>query len=126
MIYITRWHQADCTLGRLYCGDYQCFTLELPDLGNRSRVSCIPAGRYKAFKRHSPSNGPVIELRDVPGRTHIQIHAGNYTRQIQGCILPGNSITHIDADGVPDVGDSRAALNRILAMVPDELDVIIS
>lgn len=126
MITIKRWPQADCTLGRLYCGDFQCFTLELPDLGNRSRVSCIPAGRYKAFKRHSPSNGPCIELRDVPGRTHIQIHAGNYTRQIQGCILPGNSITHIDADGIPDVGSSRAALDRLMAMTPDEFDLVIS
>jgi len=125
-IYIERWYHSDCTLGRLYYGDYQCWTLELPKLGNRSNISCIPAGHYQAFKRNSPSNGRCIELRDVPGRSFIQIHAGNFTRQIEGCILPGNSITHLDADGIPDVGSSRAALDKLLALTPDELCLVIS
>lgn len=120
MIVIDRWYQPDCTVGRLTLGDYRCFTLELPDLGNQANVSCVPEGEYSAFKRLSPKNGLCVELRGVPGRSFIQIHAGNYTRQTEGCILPGQSITYLDGDTVPDVAASRAALNELLGLLPSD------
>lgn len=126
MIKINRWYHNDCTLGRLTCGSFQCFTLELPDKGNQSNISCIPEGTYTAFKRVSPSNGPCIELKDVPNRTYIQIHSGNYTRNIQGCILVGDAIKFLDADSIPDVSNSKATLTRLLDLLPDEFTITIT
>lgn len=121
---------GDCTIGRLYVIQddgkiqFQCYTLELPDFDNRKNISCIPAGTYQAFKRFSPSKqSEVIQLKDVPNRTYIQIHIGNYTRQIQGCILPGMYIKHIDKDGVPDVGGSEKAFETIMEIMPDEFEI---
>ena len=124
MVNIKRWYHKDCTIGRLtLSGGFQCFTLELPWLENMPNVSCIPAGTYKAFKRISSRNGPVFELRNVPQRSSIQCHSGNYTRQIEGCILAGSSVTFLDADAVPDVANSKDTLARLLALLPDEFEV---
>lgn len=122
-ITIERFYQDDCTLGILKCGAYRCFTLELPDLNNQKNISCIPAGVYKSKKHVSPKNGKVIEIQDVPNRTHIQIHAGNYTRQIQGCILVGDSIKYLDYDLTPDVTNSVNTKNKLLSILPDEFTV---
>lgn len=110
----------DCTLGRLWCGDVQCFTLELPWHNNLPNISCIPPGQYSYFRRTSPSNGEVLELRDVEGRTFIQIHAGNYTRHTFGCILVGDAVKFLDGDDVPDVTNSRSTLGRLLAVAGAE------
>lgn len=126
MLSIKRWYHKDCTLGRLSVGGFKCFTLELPDLGNAQSISCIPAGTYQAFKRQSPKNGLVIELRNVPNRQFIQIHRGNYTRQIEGCILVGSSIAFLDNDQVPDVTNSGVTMDKLLALLPDEFEVKIS
>ena len=125
MINIKRWYHSDCTLGRLSVGSFQCFTLELRDLGNERSVSCIPKGRYKAFKRQSPKNGLVVELKDVPNRSNIQIHSGNYTRQIEGCILVGSSIGFLDGDTIPDVANSKVTLDKLLALLPETFEVVI-
>ena len=126
MITIKRWYLPDCTLSRLSLPNgFQCFTLELPDKGNKPDISCIPAGTYKAFKRQSPKNGLVYELRNVPGRLFIQGHAGNYTSDIQGCILHGDSIKFLNSDSVPDVANSRKTLDTLLAMLPQEFEVTI-
>ena len=127
MIRIKRWSHNDSTLGRLTLsgGAFQCFTLELPWLENERGISCIPKGTYKAFKRQSPKNGNVFELRNVPQRTNIQCHSGNYTRQIEGCILVGASVTFLDADTIPDVTNSKQTLDRLLALLPNEFEVVI-
>ena len=104
----------DCTLGRLWCQDFQCFTLELPWRNNQDDVSCIPAGEYEYFYRISGRNGKVLELVNVESREHIQFHAGNYHFQILGCILPGRSIKFLDADTVPDVTSSGPSMEQLL------------
>lgn len=125
VIEIRRFYRgADCTLGCLTVGDYRCFTLELPWRDNRANVSCIPAGAYKARKYHSPRHGNVLLFEGVPGRTWIEIHAGNYTRQVRGCILVGEAITHLNDDAVPDVSRSRAALRGLLSGLPDDYVVV--
>lgn len=123
IISIDRWYNHDCTIGRLKIDDFQCFTLELPDKNNLPDVSCIPRGRYEYYKRKSPKNGDVLELRNVLDRTYIQVHAGNYTRQIQGCILVGESIKFLDNDDIPDVTNSKNTLKKLLSRV-DDLGVI--
>jgi len=125
-IKIDSWNQDDCTLGRLSYGPFHCFTLELPWLGNSRSVSCIPSGKYKATKYESPKHGTVLLLHNVPNRSYIEIHAGNYTRQIEGCILVGQSITYLDRDDVPDVTNSKTALAELLAIIPDEVAVEIT
>lgn len=105
----------DCTFGRLTTSTgIQAFSLELPWRDNAESISCIPEGVYDAFYRVSPSNGEVIELKGVEGRTYIQFHAGNYTRQIEGCILPGKGITHIDGDDIPDVTNSGDIMAKLI------------
>ena len=120
MIEIDSWHQRDCTLGRLRCGDFQCFTLELPWLGNSRSISCIPAGEYKITKYESSKHGEVLLLKDVPNRSYIEVHAGNYTSQIEGCILVGDSIKFLNNDKVPDVTNSRTTLQHLLELVGDQ------
>ena len=122
---ISTWVNGDCTLGRLDYGDFRCFTLELPWRDNEINVSCIPEGEYDAIKYDSPSKGDVILLKGVKGRSFIEIHAGNFTRQIRGCILPGDGIKYLDADSIPDVTNSRVTLSKLLSVLPEEFKVII-
>lgn len=124
---INRIYQNDCTVGILNYGiNARACTLELPWNDNQSNISCIPAGYYIAQYRSSPSNGDVIELKGVPKRSYIQIHSGNYTRQIEGCILVGDSITDINKDGVLDVANSKETLNKLLSWAgKDEFILVI-
>lgn len=116
VIEIKRWYHGDCTLGRLKLGSFQCFTLELPWLNNTSKKSCIPEGEYQYETYQSPKHGDVLLLKNVPDRTFIEVHAGNYTRQILGCILPGEGILFMDSDTIPDVSSSGDTLKKILAL----------
>lgn len=118
MIELNTWMNKDCTLGRLTYGDLKCFTLELPWLDNQRNISCIPAGIYVYTTYDSPKHGRVLFLHDVPNRSFIEIHAGNFTRQIQGCILVGDGIKHLDSDSIPDVTNSKATLKDLLLEVP--------
>jgi hypothetical protein len=125
MLTIKRWYHNDCTIGRLTLpgGAFQCFTLELPWKENERGVSCIPKGKYQAFKRQSPKNGSAVEFLSVPQRSNIQIHAGNYTRQIEGCILVGASVAFLDSDSIPDVANSKVTLDKLMALLPDKFEV---
>lgn len=109
----------DCTLGRLWVDGFQCFTLERPWVDNKQNVSCIPSGEYQYFFRKSPSNGDVLELKGVPGRSFIQIHKGNYVHQIAGCILVGDGVKDINGDGKPDVTNSTNTLRKLLSIAGD-------
>lgn len=104
---------ADCCVVMGFC------TLELPWLNNQTGVSCIPEGEYTWFKRESPANGLVIELEDVPNRTYIQMHRGNFTRDIRGCILAGEQHKEIDGDGIIDVTKSGDTMDYLLNLLPE-------
>lgn len=119
IITLNTWMQADCTLGRLAYKDFHCFSLELPWLRNNKNISCIPAGQYRAQKYASPKHGNVLLLQNVPGRDYIEVHAGNYTKQILGCILVGKAITYLDRDTIPDVTQSKNTLNTLLSLIPE-------
>ncbi len=119
MITLDRWYQPDITLGRLKINGFQCFTLELPWLGNKQNVSCIPEGKYQYKIYNSPKHGKVLLILDVAGRTMIEIHAANYTRQILGCIAVGDSIKWLDNDTIPDVSNSKNTLKKLLLEAGD-------
>ena len=88
------------TLGRLVCGDDGALvlhTMEPPWRGNRPNRSCIPVGSYEVVLHRSPRYGACCLVSEVPGRSHILIHAGNvggdrkcglHTHTL-GCVLPG-------------------------------------
>ncbi len=62
--------------------------LELPFIDNINNVSSIPAGSYPAKVRTDGHKGWRLELT-IPSRSNVQIHSGNTTKQILGCILIG-------------------------------------
>lgn len=122
---INRIYQNDCTVGVLNFGDFRCFTLELPDFNNKQNISCIPHGVYSVEKIVSPSLGACFNIKNVTGRDYIRIHAGNYTSQIQGCVLVGESLADINKDGTPDVTSSKKTLNALLDYSPDNFKLVI-
>jgi hypothetical protein len=78
------------TFGKLYIVDERiCYTLELPWKDNQPNISCIPAGEYLVTRHESPHFGDVFKVHDVPDRTDILIHIGNYLDDTEGCILVG-------------------------------------
>lgn len=91
-------------------------TAELPWRENAPFLSCIPTGFYRCVWKHSPRFGFVYELKDVPNRSHILIHAGNYAgdqkkglrSDTDGCILLGQKVGRLNEQAV--VLQSRVAL----------------
>jgi len=125
VLFIDSWTCDDCTIGRLSYGEFRCLTLELPWVSNEKNISCIPAGNYTATEYDSPKHGQVLLLENVAGRSMIEIHAGNYTRQIEGCILVGDSLKYLDGDDVLDVTNSKVTLRKLLNAVPNEVEIAI-
>ncbi len=124
-------NEVQQTLGKLYIFDgveerYSCYTMELPDLGNVRRVSCIPVGTYKVVKRTSQKYGNHFHVLDVPNRDYILIHFGNYSRDTLGCILPGKTCTDIDGDGLRDVTSSKTTMRYLYGLLPNEWTLNIS
>jgi Family of unknown function (DUF5675) len=95
--------------GDLYVnGVHICKTLELAWIWNEKNRSCVPLGTYRGFVRRDKSDGWRIQLLGVPGgRDGVQIHVGNYPKQIQGCVLVGENYT-------PDaIWSSHAAYKKL-------------
>lgn len=98
--------------------EFECVTLELPWKDNQRSVSCIPEGNYQVELYNSPSQGPgTFHVKDVPARSYILIHPGNYTKDSEGCILLGSKFSDIDKDGITDVVNSRVTVDRLKALV---------
>jgi hypothetical protein len=113
------------TLGELemYVGSelvFECKTLELPWGDNVPYVSRIPENHYEAVKHLSPKFGETIWIKDVPNRSEILIHKGNYNKDTLGCILLGKAFVDIDGDGHKDVVNSANAVKKLydLAVEP--------
>lgn len=107
-------------------------TLELPDKENKRQVSCIPKGIYPCNIINSPKFGQVYGVLNVPNRTNILIHAGNYGGDVEkgyrsdilGCILLGKGRGKLNNQ--PVVMSSRIALKEFMAALnnkPFELEV---
>ena len=74
-------------------------TLELPDLDNAPRKSCIPTGDYplrkkasgRFYKRYSKryDHKYVCQICEVPGRSQVLLHIGNFCKDSHGCVLVG-------------------------------------
>jgi hypothetical protein len=101
-------------------GLFECYTEEppKPQGDNPQKPYCIPAGTYKGKKYNSPSLGrTVLLLIGVPGFDFIEIHNGNYPRNTHGCTLVGQTC------GDDFVGASNAALDALIAKLPDDFEI---
>lgn len=116
-------------LGRLYVlypdnsTRYACDVLELPWMDNQRNISCIPVGTYQVVKHLSNKFGQCFWVQDVPGRSEILIHRGNYHTDIRGCILPGTDLRDINKDGLLDVVHSQDAMDDLLRLLPDTFEL---
>lgn len=120
------------TLGSLYLNDvWQCWTLEdeireQPGQPVESwkvkGATAIPSGQYQVGLTRSQRFGVVLpELLKVPGFSGIRIHAGNTSKDTEGCLLVGHS------RGDATVIESKLALAylmRALTTAAKELIII--
>ena len=122
-ITLIRTHSDDKgTLGMMFHNkDLICYTLELPWRDNARSISCIPAGKYICERWHSPTYGEVFVVTNVPNRTGILIHVGNWISDIRGCILPGTQQS-IQDGGLDrySVFNSGIALDGFMDLLKDE------
>lgn len=91
-------------------------TLELPDLDNKPRQSCIPLGSYQGVRTQSAkAKGDTFVLINVPGRSAILIHPGNTTRDTQGCILIGKKFSELE--GSSAISESVLAFKEFMGLL---------
>jgi len=109
--------------GTLWIGEWSCKTLERPWEGNARNVSCIPSGRYELKRRPSPLISRLTqeqyqeawEVCDVPERSHILFHPGNWIEHSEGCILVGTDYFVIN--NKPGIVSSRKAFDELMAVL---------
>jgi hypothetical protein len=112
------------TKGTLMLGDKEiCSMFELPWLENAKGKSCIPPGRYEVTYLKRSASGKykdVYHVQNVPGRTGILIHLGNWAgdtdkgfkSDTDGCLLPASGFT-VDENRQLMGYDSKSALQAI-------------
>jgi len=134
---ISRSYEEAETLGSaiIFKGRSKLFefkTIELPLFtvplkANTPFTNCIPEGTYEVTKIYSPTKGKCFMVHDVPGRTAILIHKGNYASgkkvDTEGCILVGSGFADINQDGELDVIESTDTLAKLLTILPDKFKI---
>lgn len=121
-ITITRSYLQTETLGDAvaqYNGKTSRFnTLELPNKQNQRNISCIPEGTYQVrYVFKVLKFGWIYEIQNVPNRSGILMHAGNYFYDSEGCIIVGSGYSDINKDGAPDILNSRATLSAMVSFM---------
>lgn len=105
--------------GKLYVDNvFECYTVEDTDRhleagGTKvQNVTAIPKGEYKVVMTASKRFKKTLpEVLNVPGFTGVRIHAGNSSKDTEGCIIVGSVNTKMDDDWV---GGSVVALGRLM------------
>jgi hypothetical protein len=114
------------TQGVLHYNNERLYTIELPWRKNMKNISCIPKGEYFCETRVSPRFGLVYWIKDVPNRSFILIHSGNwagdvskgYKAHVNGCILLG--LQNGTLQGQLAVLNSRLAVNKFMREMEKE------
>ena len=109
------------TFGRLVGPGVNLHVIELPWRDNLSNLSCIPCGEYLCEAVRSPRFGVVYQVKGVPDRSHVLIHAGNYAgdstlgfrTHSHGCILLGRKRGRLGKQKA--ILCSKAALSSFLS-----------
>lgn len=103
MLTLERFHSTDdATLGLLWRGKFECFTLEDEHRAEKVKDETrIPQGTYKIiprleggmiqrYKQRFPWHKGMLWLQDVPNFQFVYIHVGNTDEDTSGCILVGD------------------------------------
>jgi hypothetical protein len=124
---LTRKYTPTQTLGELVIGTFKCKTLELAWKDNANKISCIPEGVYQVVPRHSAKYGRHLHITNVPNRSFVLIHWGNYAgsinpktgqSDIKGCVLVGSAMADINKDGILDIVNSKPTFAGLMLMFP--------
>lgn len=127
-------HRRDCTLGILVCGDFRCHTIERPWIpvdghpGGKPFESCIGEGTYTLEPFTRPNGDEVYQIINTElavyeqeadmgeegGRYLVLIHAGNWAKDVVGCVAPGLGCA-IDNSNNNMVTSSKSAMRKIMA-----------
>ena len=128
LILIRHARRADYTIGRLEDenGKKICDTLE-PTWRNYKggelkipKKSAIPEGSYRVVVTKSRRFQKYLPLLvGVPGFEGVRIHAGNTSRDTEGCILVGQNIQ------VGKVLWSRITLEKLMKLIENEKEIYI-
>lgn len=102
-------------------------TLELPNRHNKINISSIPTDNYKGEVITRPNGKKAILIKNVPNRTAILIHTGNFNTDVKGCILVGSNFKDLNSDQLADVYQSTITMNQLLSYLPlnTEFNIII-
>lgn len=103
-------------------GRFSGYTLEDAHAGDKGNKPPIPPGTYHAFTRTDGPKGWRLELRAVPGYSHIEVHVGNFVKDVEGCFAVGASY------GRDAVWSSREAMQQMQKSVGDakRLDIVVT
>ncbi|MDD7127235.1 MAG: DUF5675 family protein [Prevotella sp.] len=128
LVLIRHSRRADYTIGRLEDenGKKLCDTLE-PIWRNYDggemkipRKSAIPEGSYRVVVTKSRRFQKYLPLLvGVPGFEGVRIHAGNTSRDTEGCILVGQNLQ------VGKVLWSRITLEKLMKLIENEKEIYI-
>lgn len=99
-------------------GNFSCVTLERHDID-------IPAGSYKITLYNSPEHGLTPLLQNVPNRSMIEIHEGNWEFNSKGCILVGSCRDALDHTMIDNSLVTKKALVALLQGC-DDITITIS
>ena len=116
------------TFGKLIAPElgFSCYTAEPPWKDNIRNLSCIPEGSYDVHIRRSPKYGKIFHVTDVPRRSYILIHSGNYAGDIvkgykthtRGCIMLGKTMGILNEQRV--VLNSRITIRKFMNLINNE------
>jgi len=111
------------TEGRMYInGEFECFTVE--DAIRAVKIqnkTAIPKGTYNVIMTMSTRFKKMMPLlENVPNFTGVRIHAGNSSKDTEGCIIVGALNDSMDDDFV---GASKVAVSRLYPKIADALAV---
>ena len=136
IVRVERVYLDGVTLGSFYFdGVMVCKSMELPWKDNKRGISCIPEGSYITTKEPPiPANDPQgrkkrdywhFRLHNVPNRSGVLIHKITYVKDLQGCLGTGFSFKDFNKDGILDMADSTAALEKLVNTLPDKFTLTI-
>jgi hypothetical protein len=106
----------EATLGKLTIDDNVFWIAERPWRGNKKEISCIPSGTYTCKRYVSKRFGETFEVTEVPNRTYILFHVGNFPeKDSHGCLLVGSSLMA----NTPAVASSKNAMAKFREILKD-------
>lgn len=122
---------TDCTIGEFFIdGSYVCDAMEPADKGlwkdmpmwyiRKNKVkgkTAIPYGTYEVIISRSPKfKKDLPEVLDVPCFSGIRMHAGNWPKDTEGCIMFGKW------RGGSQIKESKLWTDTVIARISDALN----